>query len=76
MDSAAGVGEGGFDEPGYGDDWHIEGDWFRHHVWSPEQALLNLFCCSTVESGGGGTELVAGSHHLAAGLLWDAEPGG
>jgi hypothetical protein len=44
----------GFADPGYGDDWHIEGGWFRHHVWSPEQAVVNLFCFSTVEAGGGG----------------------
>jgi hypothetical protein len=37
---------------------------------------LNLFCFSTVEPGGGGTRLVEGSHHLAAGLLWQAEPEG
>jgi len=36
--------------------------WFRHHVSSPEQALLNLFCFSTVDPGGGGTLLVEGSH--------------
>lgn len=66
----------GFDVPDYGDDWHIEGGWFRHHVWSSEQALLNLFCFSTVEPGGGGTLLVEGSHHLAARVLWDAEPDG
>ena len=66
----------GFDHPPYGDDWHIDGDWFRHRVWSPEQALLNLFCFSTVEPGGGGTLLVEGSHHLAARVLWDAEPEG
>ena len=66
----------GFDAPGYGDDWHIEGGWFRHHVWSPEQALLNMFCFSSVEPGGGGTLLVEGSHHLAAQLLWEAEPDG
>jgi hypothetical protein len=42
----------GFDTPGYGDDWHIDGGWFCHHVWSPEQALLNLFCFSSVEAGG------------------------
>ena len=45
----------GFDDPPYGDDWHIEGGWFHHHVSSPEQALLNLFCFSTVDPGGGGT---------------------
>jgi hypothetical protein len=38
----------GFDHPPYGDGWHIEGGWFRHHVSSPQQALLNLFCFSTV----------------------------
>jgi ectoine hydroxylase-related dioxygenase (phytanoyl-CoA dioxygenase family) len=66
----------GFDDPPYGDAWHIEGGWFRHHVWSPEQALLNLFCFSTVDPGGGGTLLAEGSHHLAARILWDAEPEG
>jgi len=66
----------GFADPPYGDDWHIEGRWFHHHVWSPEQALLNLFCFSTVEPGGGGTLIVEGSHHLAARLLWEAEPEG
>lgn len=66
----------GFDNPDYGDDWHIEGGWFHHRVSSPEQALLNLFCFSTVEPGGGGTLLVEGSHHLAASILWDAEPDG
>jgi Phytanoyl-CoA dioxygenase (PhyH) len=66
----------GFDDPPYGDDWHIEGGWFRHYVHSPEQALVTLFCFSTVDPGGGGTLLVEGSHHLAAGLIWDAEPNG
>lgn len=66
----------GFADPPYGDDWHIDGSWFRHYIWSPEQALLNLFCFSTVEPGGGGTLLVEGSHHLAARLLWEAEPDG
>ncbi|MGH8981016.1 MAG: phytanoyl-CoA dioxygenase family protein [Acidimicrobiales bacterium] len=66
----------GFEDPPYGDDWHIEGGWFRHHVRSPEQALLNLFCFSTVDPGGGGTLLVEGSHRLAARTLWEAEPGG
>jgi hypothetical protein len=66
----------GFDDPPYAGSWHIEGGWFRHHVWSPEQALLNLFCFSTVGPGGGGTLLVEGSHHLAARILWEAEPDG
>ena len=66
----------GFDDPAYADNWHIEGGWFRHRPWSPEQALINLFCFSTVDSGGGGTLLVEGSHHLAARILWEAEPDG
>ena len=66
----------GFDDPPYGDDWHIEGGWFHHHVSSPEQALLNLFCFSTVDPGGGGTLVVEGSHHLAARILWETEPEG
>jgi hypothetical protein len=66
----------GFDDPPYSDSWHIEGGWFRHRPRSPEQALLNLFCFSTVEPGGGGTLVVEGSHHLAAEILWDAEPDG
>ena len=66
----------GFDAPPYGDDWHIDGGWFRHHLYSPEQALVNLFCFSTVDVGEGGTLLVEGSHLLAARLLWNAEPDG
>lgn len=66
----------GFDDPPYVDSWHVEGGWFRHHLTSPEQALLNLFCFSTVDPGGGGTLLVEGSHHLAARILSEAEPGG
>jgi ectoine hydroxylase-related dioxygenase (phytanoyl-CoA dioxygenase family) len=66
----------GFDDPDDGGNWHIEGGWFHHHVWSPEQALINLFCFSTVDRGGGGTLLVEGSHHLAAQILWEAEPEG
>ncbi|MGH9044769.1 MAG: phytanoyl-CoA dioxygenase family protein [Acidimicrobiales bacterium] len=66
----------GFVDPPYADSWPIEGGWFRHRPSSPEQAILNLFCFSTVEPGGGGTLLVEGSHHLAARLLWEAEPDG
>lgn len=66
----------GFDNPDYGNNWHIEGNWFHHHIYSGEQAVLNLFCFSTIEPGGGGTLLVEGSHHLAATLLWNAEPDG
>jgi hypothetical protein len=66
----------GFANPPYGDGWHIEGNWFHHRLSAPEQALVNLFCFSTVEPGGGGTLIVEGSHHLAAAILRDAEPEG
>jgi hypothetical protein len=65
----------GFENPPYGDDWHVEGE-FRHHVWSPEQAILPLFCFSDVDPGGGGTLLAAGSHAVVAEVLWEAEPDG
>jgi ectoine hydroxylase-related dioxygenase (phytanoyl-CoA dioxygenase family) len=64
----------GFEDPPHGADWHVEGSWFHHHIWSPEQAVLNRFCFSTVEPGGGGTRLVEGSHHDAARIPWEAEP--
>jgi hypothetical protein len=66
----------GFDDPPYGWGWHIEGDWFRHRLCSSEQALLNLFCFSKVEAGGGGTRLAEGSRYEAARLLWQAESEG
>lgn len=55
--------------------WHIEGD-YPHHVWSPEQAILPLFCFSTIEPAGGGTLLAKRSHHMVADALWDAHPAG
>ena len=66
----------GFDDPPYTDSWHIEGGWFRHHLSSSEQALLTLFCFSTVGPGDGGTLLAEGSHHLAGRILWENEPEG
>jgi hypothetical protein len=65
----------GFADPPYGQDWHVDG-MFRHFVYSPELAVLNLFCFSTVEPGGGGTLLAEGSHRIAARILWEAEPSG
>jgi hypothetical protein len=65
----------GFDVPPYGADWHVEG-LFRHHPWSPEQAVLNLFYFSTVQPGDGGTRVAEGSHHDVARLIWEAEPDG
>jgi hypothetical protein len=65
----------GFDHAPYGGDWHVDGD-FRHHVGSREQAILPLFCFTSVRRGWGGTLLARGSHLTAAGLLATAEPGG
>jgi hypothetical protein len=64
-----------FPDPAHREDWHVDG-MFRHFINSPELAVLNLFCFSTVEPGGGGTLLVEGSHRIAARVLWEAEPAG
>jgi ectoine hydroxylase-related dioxygenase (phytanoyl-CoA dioxygenase family) len=65
----------GFADPPYGEDWHVDGV-FLHFINSPKLAVLNLFCFSTVDPGGGGTLLVEGSHRLAAKILWEAYPAG
>src|SRR2546421_7397620 len=63
----------GFQDPPYGDDWHVEGD-FQHHLTSPEQALLNLFLFTDVEPGGGATLLAEGSHLRVARILAGVGP--
>ncbi len=65
----------GFADPPYGGEWHVEGD-FAHHLWSPEQAVLSLFCFSDVDVGGGGTSIAVGSHRLVADVLRRAPPSG
>ncbi|KZO97115.1 hypothetical protein CALVIDRAFT_513959 [Calocera viscosa TUFC12733] len=35
--------------------WHVDGDWFRHYLDSPEQALLMIALFSDVRAGGGAT---------------------
>jgi len=37
------------------DNWHTDGDWFRHYLDSPEQALLVVTLFSDVNSRGGAT---------------------
>jgi hypothetical protein len=63
----------GFDDPPYGDDWHVEGD-FPHRLTSPEQAILNLFLFTDLEPGGGATLLAEGSHLRAARVLAGISP--
>ncbi|NRA36687.1 MAG: phytanoyl-CoA dioxygenase family protein [Planctomycetes bacterium] len=41
--------------------WHKDGDFFRHFLDSPEQALLTIIVFSDIESKGGGTFIAADS---------------
>jgi Phytanoyl-CoA dioxygenase (PhyH) len=63
----------GFDDPPYGDDWHVEGS-FPHLLTSPEQAVLNLFLFTDLEPGGGATLVAEGSHLRAAQILASVSP--
>ena len=54
--------------------WHIDGDWFTHHLTSGEQVLSPIFLWDDVGPGDGPTLLALGSHHVVARLLGGAEP--
>src|SRR5579862_5775181 len=56
--------------------WHIDGDWFRHHLTSGEQVLSPIFLWDDVGPDDGPTLLAVGSHHSVARLLRDSEPDG
>jgi hypothetical protein len=56
--------------------WHIDGDWFRHHLTSGEQVLTPIFLWDDVGPDDGPTLLAVGSHRAVARLLRDAEPEG
>lgn len=56
--------------------WHVDGNFFHHHLTSKEQGLLPVFIFSDIEPGGGGTALSVGSHRHTARLLAAAEPAG
>lgn len=56
--------------------WHIDGDWFTHHVDSGEQILTPIFLWSDVDDDDGPTLLCPGSHRPTARLLADHEPEG
>jgi phytanoyl-CoA dioxygenase PhyH len=42
--------------------WHIDGNWFRHTLVSPNQGLLVIGLFTDVAPGAGGTALALGSH--------------
>lgn len=49
--------------------WHLDGDYFRHFLDSPEQGLLTLMLWSDVEPRGGGTFLARDSVPVVARYL-------
>jgi hypothetical protein len=56
--------------------WHIDGDWFTHHVWSGEQVVTPIFLWHDVGSEDAPTLLARGSHGQVARLLASHEPDG
>jgi hypothetical protein len=54
--------------------WHIDGDWFTHHVTSAEQVLTPIFLWDDVDVDDSPTLLGVGSHLAVARLLADTEP--
>lgn len=49
--------------------WHIDGNWFRHTLTSPNQGLLVIGLFSDIGPGGGGTVVAQGSHQRTARVL-------
>ena len=56
--------------------WHVEGNWFHHHLNSGELGLVGVQLFTDIESGGGGTGIKPCSHFITASVLAEAEPGG
>jgi hypothetical protein len=56
--------------------WHVDGDWFTHHVTSGEQVLTPIFLWDDVGIDDSPTLLAVGSHLGVARLLADHEPEG
>jgi hypothetical protein len=56
--------------------WHIDGDWFTHHLTSPEQVLTPIFLWQDVGSNDSPTLLSPGSHLTVARLIKKFEPAG
>jgi hypothetical protein len=56
--------------------WHIDGDWFHHHLVSGQQVLTPIFFWDTIGPDDGPTLLWSGSHATVARLLASYEPEG
>ena len=56
--------------------WHIDGDWFTHHVNSGEQILTPIFLWDDVGPDDSPTLLCRGSHRRVAQVLAEHEPAG
>lgn len=56
--------------------WHIDGDWFTHHVTSCEQVVTPIFLWGDVTSADSPTLLAVGSQAAVARLLASHEPNG
>jgi hypothetical protein len=56
--------------------WHIDGDWFTHHLTSAEQVLTPIFLWQDVGSFDSPTLLAPGSHRAVAKLIARFEPDG
>jgi ectoine hydroxylase-related dioxygenase (phytanoyl-CoA dioxygenase family) len=56
--------------------WHIDGDWFTHHLTSADQVLTPIFLWGDIGSEDSPTLLCPGSHLEVARFLRDAEPDG
>jgi hypothetical protein len=56
--------------------WHIDGDWFEHHLDSPEQVANLIVLWHDVTATDAPTRLMPGSHRAVARLIADHEPAG
>jgi hypothetical protein len=56
--------------------WHIDGDWFTHHLTSADQMLTPIFLWRDVGSFDSPTLLAPGSHRAVAKLIARFEPDG
>jgi len=56
--------------------WHVDGNFFHHHLNSREQGLLAIHLFSDIGPGDGGTAIILGSHLHAARVLAEHEPEG
>jgi Phytanoyl-CoA dioxygenase (PhyH) len=56
--------------------WHVDGDWFHHHIDSPEQVLTPIFLWHDVGEDDAPTLLAPGSHVRVAEMLAELEPTG